>query len=375
MSYSAASPSILAAIGRPAPPISRSERFPSESASCPAISRFAPTVTSSASARSARAVSPSAATNICSVSYTTDSDPPPAVAIAPYNTRSGWIAIRKSTGFARGRANVRRASTRGIVRSSSVAAAAAKGASVAPSTPARALRDRTTSRLSARPFNGFFSSWAARPASRARALSQSDGAAPERSLSSVRIVGRGLHRDAPGDAAALFRRRDEALDRVRGPANAQLLEEEAEGLVVRERDLRLHVLRQVPELALEGAERLLAALVVELLIGVALLALIAGVLVEPRVDLRAQGLGDLLVEDVLEVRGEMDLRGLDARKVVEGALGERRRAVLHGAGHPELIARHLRERLERLEIELHVGDAPIGEHDPPVRRARLHGDL
>ena len=92
---------------------------------CPATSRLAPTVTSSASATSARAVSPSAATNICSASYTTSSDPPPAVAIAPYSTSSGCIAIRKSTGLDRGRANASNASTSGIARSSSLAAAVA----------------------------------------------------------------------------------------------------------------------------------------------------------------------------------------------------------------------------------------------------------
>ena len=50
MSCSAASRSILAAIGLPAPPTSRSESAPSESPSLPVISRLAPTVTSSASA-------------------------------------------------------------------------------------------------------------------------------------------------------------------------------------------------------------------------------------------------------------------------------------------------------------------------------------
>ena len=64
-----------------------------------------------------------------------------------------------------------------------------------------------------------------------------------------------------------------------------------------------------------------------------------------------------------------------AREIVERRVGERRRAVLHGAGEPVLVARHLREVLERVEIELHVGDRAVGEHHAAVRRARLHADL
>ena len=85
---------------------------------------------------------------------------------------------------------------------------------------------------------------------------------------------------------------------------------------------------------------------------------------------------------VLSDTGALDSTGgareaslLDAREVVERTLGQCGRAMLHRTRHSVFVARDLRERLERLEIELHVGDTAVGEHHATVRRARLYGDL
>src|SRR5450432_5203 len=232
-----------------------------------------------------------------------------------------------------------------------------------------------TSIFSARPFSGFFSSWADRPASLPKQESQRAGASPTGSFACVRIVGRGLHRDASGRAATLDRRLHEARDCVRRTADTELLEEKAEGLVVGGGELRLHILRQIPQIALEGPERLLPTLVVELLVGVALLSFLLRILIEPFVDPPAKLGRHLLEENVLKVRREVNFRGFDAREVVERALGKGRRAVLHRARHSEVIASNLRERLERVEIELHIRDAAVWKNDAAVRRPRLHRDL
>ena len=84
----------------------------------------------------------------------------------------------------------------------------------------------------------------------------------------------------------------------------------------------------------------------------------------------------MLVDHVLEVGREMDLAGADARKRVERLGRQRRRAVLDGAAQPVLLARHARQLLERLQIDLHVGPhRAVGVDEPAVRRAGLHADL
>ncbi len=83
----------------------------------------------------------------------------------------------------------------------------------------------------------------------------------------------------------------------------------------------------------------------------------------------------MVEDDVLEIGGEVDLGGLDAGKVAEGAGRERARAVLHRAGEPVGLSRGLRQRRQRLEVELDVGDRAVGQHDAAMRGARLHRDL
>src|SRR6266699_3979073 len=61
------------------------------------------------------------------------------------------------------------------------------------------------------------------------------------------------------------------VGRLAGPLHAQLLEQEGEGFLEISPDRRAHALRQVPEPLLEGPDRLLAALIEELLLGIALL--------------------------------------------------------------------------------------------------------
>ncbi len=97
----------------------------------------------------------------------------------------------------------------------------------------------------------------------------------------------------------------------------------------------------VPQLPLERAERLLARLVEELLVGVGRLALVLRVRVEPLVDLGAQRGRQMIEQHVLEVRREMDLRRLALREVVERGLRQRRRAVLHRARESVVVARDL----------------------------------
>ena len=48
--------------------------------------------------------------------------------------------------------------------------------------------------------------------------------------------------------------------------------------------------------------------------------------------------GGVVVERVLEAGGEVDLGRLDLREVVEQLVGQRGRAVLHGAGQAVLAA-------------------------------------
>src|SRR6185503_21193922 len=121
---------------------------------------------------------------------------------------------------------------------------------------------------------------------------------------------------------------------------------ESELLVVGTGEHALHVGRQVPERPLEWAERLLARLVEELLVGVRRFPLVLRALTQPLVDLRAHIRGEILEQHVLKVRREVNLRGLALGEVVEGGVRQRRRAVLYGAGEAVFLARNLRESLE-----------------------------
>ncbi len=128
---------------------------------------------------------------------------------------------------------------------------------------------------------------------------------------------------------------------------------------------------------LERSDRLLARLVVELLVGVARLPLRRGVLVEPAVDPLPQRRRERRVVEhhVLEIGGEVDLGRLDPREIAEGRARQRRRAVLHRPGQAVAVPRHLRQRFQRLQVELDVGDRSVRQHHAAVRRAGLHRDL
>ncbi len=84
--------------------------------------------------------------------------------------------------------------------------------------------------------------------------------------------------------------------------------------------------------------------------------------------------GGVLVEGVLEARGQVDLRGLDLREAVEELVGQRGGAVLHGTGQTVLAA-DLAEDLEGVEVELDLGDAAAGQRHATVRGARLDAHL
>ena len=65
----------------------------------------------------------------------------------------------------------------------------------------------------------------------------------------------------------------------------------------------------------------------------------------------AFGNARVLVEQVLEARREVDLRGLDVAELVEQLVGQRRRPVLDGPGEAVLAARDLAEPLVDAEVD------------------------
>src|SRR3954469_25696173 len=140
--------------------------------------------------------------------------------------------------------------------------------------------DFTTSRLTETPLSAPFSSWAVRALTCCSTSSQSSStlrvderpdreplgasiATCRRLLASFRVVRRG--RDADRRLARLgpmlHRRAHKALDRGRGTADRELLEEESELLVVRGSETRFRLVRQIPETTLERTQRLLGRLV------------------------------------------------------------------------------------------------------------------
>src|SRR5882672_6128851 len=78
------------------------------------------------------------------------------------------------------------------------------------------------------------------------------------------------------------------VGRLAGPLHAQLLEQEGERLLEVGPDGRPHALRQIPEPLLEGPDRLLAALIEELLLGVALFPLFLRLGLDPLVHIPPQ---------------------------------------------------------------------------------------
>src|SRR3989441_12969907 len=135
--------------------------------------------------------------------------------------------------------------------------------------------------------------------------------------------------------------------------------------------------RQIPHAPLERPDRLLAALVIELLLGVPLLPLVLALRLHPLLQLAPQvGRQLRVVEyDVLEIGREVDLDRLALGEVAERVGRQGRGAVLDGAAQAVLAARVGGQRLEGIEVERHLGDRPVGEHHAAVAGARLHGDL
>src|SRR3989440_7528657 len=113
---------------------------------------------------------------------------------------------------------------------------------------------------------------------------------------------------------------------------------------------------KIPQPPLERPDRLLAGLVSELLLGVALLPLVLALGFDPFVDLGAQ-LGwqlGMVEHDVLEVCGQMDLDRLARREVTERLRGQGGRTVLHRTAQAVRAARVPRQRFQRVEIELYL---------------------
>ena len=164
-------------------------------------------------------------------------------------------------------------------------------------------------------------------------------------------------------------------DHLARPVDAELGEQERDLAALGREDLVLG--REVPQLALERPDRLLAGRVDELLVGLAVLALVGRVRVAPGLDLAVERLGEgrVLVERVLEPGREVDLGGLDRREAVEQLVGQRRRAVLDGARQPVVTTGHLAELAEDLEVELDLGDATVRERHAAVAGAGLDADL
>src|SRR5437879_11292967 len=106
---------------------------------------------------------------------------------------------------------------------------------------------------------------------------------------------------------------DEPLDHLARAVDAELGEQERDLPTLGRQDLILR--RELPELALERPDRLLPGRVDELLIGLAGLALVRRIRVDPRLDLAMEGdrEGRVLEQGVLEPCGEVDLRRLDRR--------------------------------------------------------------
>src|SRR2546426_6746503 len=121
---------------------------------------------------------------------------------------------------------------------------------------------------------------------------------------------------------------DIAGDHAHRAVDAELREEEGDLSPLRGQDLVL--LRQLPELSLERPQCLFPSRVDELLVGLVRLSLVCGIGEAPRLDLTVEAGRErgMLVQRVLESRGQVDLGRLDGREAVEELVRQRRRAVL-----------------------------------------------
>src|SRR6266516_2399279 len=108
-----------------------------------------------------------------------------------------------------------------------------------------------------------------------------------RSFARLEVV-RGVGRDGPRRRVGLQRRLDVPVHRRARARDAQLLEQEGERFLEVSPDRLAHVFGEIPHPPLERPYRFLAALVDELLLGVALLPLVLALGLDPRIDLGAQ---------------------------------------------------------------------------------------
>ncbi len=139
-------------------------------------------------------------------------------------------------------------------------------------------------------------------------------------------------------------------------------------------DLRLA--GNLPELTLEGAERLLPRAIDELLLAIPRLRFVRSVRLQPGGDLSAQFARErgVVVEGVLETSCKVHLRGANFWESVEEALWERGSAMLN---HTRKAARS-RERAEpfkHAKVQRNLRNATAREWDPTVARPRLNGYL
>src|SRR6059036_1050699 len=199
---------------------------------------------------------------------------------------------------------------------------------------------------------------------------------PARSLAGLQIIRRG-YRYRTWLGVRLQRRLDEAVGDRACARDTELLEQEREVLLEVGRDRAADVGGQIPHAPLERPDRLLAALVIELLLGVPLLPLVLALRLHPLLELAPQVGRQLRVveHDVLEVGREVDLDRLALGEVAERVGRQRRGPVLYRAAQAVLAARVRGQRLEGVEVELDLGDRAVGKDHPAVARPRLHGDL
>src|SRR6266567_4664581 len=199
---------------------------------------------------------------------------------------------------------------------------------------------------------------------------------PARSLAGLQIIRR-RYRYRTWLRVRLQRRLDEAVGDRACARDPELLEQEREVLLEVGRDRAADVGGQIPHAPLERPDRFLAALVVELLLGVPLLPLVLALRFHPLLELAPQVGRQLRVveHDVLEIGRQVDLDRLALGEVAERVGRQRRGAVLHRTAQAVLTARVGGQRLERVEVELHLGDRAVGQHDTAVARAGLYGDL
>ena len=83
----------------------------------------------------------------------------------------------------------------------------------------------------------------------------------------------------------------------------------------------------------------------------------------------------MVEHDRLEVGREVDLDRLASGKGPERLGRQRGGAMLHRAAQAVLLPRVPRQRLQGVEVDLHLGDGAVRQDDAAVAGAGLHGDL